>query len=291
MRTPMKLFAVCMALLLAMSGTFACAEESSEWDMLYALLEKETGYTRDQLIGTQLVFEEGQWFFCVTLKDHPVDEDGLIIGEMDSDGNLIGMEGPSKITLEELLEDDLKSCFAREDCYLRLAEVCAKWKGILATTSEEQKAEIWDKYVKVVGMGITLPTEDALDFSTAYEAALKQAAKTEGWTDEMIRMFPHRISAYYMLEGSPVWFVYLEQHSYFEPEYASDADMKKYKDSLKKAFADVNQVPPRKIGILIDANTGVLKEKVMLDYVPTKFEYLDFLIRTDEAVASIHSNE
>ena len=291
MRTPMKFFAVCMALLLAMTGICACAEESSEWDMLYALLEKETGYTRDQLIGTQLVFEEGQWFFCVTLKDHPEDEDGLIIGEMDSDGNLIGMEGPSKITLEELLEDDLKSCFAREDCYLRLAEVCAKWKGILATTSEEQKAEIWDKYVKVVGMGITLPTEDALDFSTAYEAALKQAAKTEGWTDEMIRMFPHRISAYYMLEGSPVWFVYLEQHSYFEPEYASDADMKKYKDSLKKAFADVNQVPPRKIGILIDANTGVLKEKVMLDYVPTKFEYLDFLIRTDEAVASIHSNE
>ena len=237
------------------------------------------------------MFEEGQWFFCVTLKDHPEDNDGLIIGEMDSDGNLIGMEGPSKITLDELLENDLKSCFAREDCYLRLAEVCAKWKGILATISEEQKAEIWDKYVKVVEMGITLPTEAALDFHAAYEAALKQAAESENWTDEMIRMFHHIISAYYVSDGSPVWFVYLEQHSYFEPEYASDADMKKYRDSLKKAFADVNQVPPRKIGILIDANTGVLKEKVMLDYIPTKFEYLDFLIRTDEAVASIHTNE
>ena len=287
MRTPMKFFAVCMALLLAMAGICACAEESSEWDMLYALLEKEAGYTRDQLIGTQLVFEEGQWFFCVTLKDHPEDNDGLIIGEMDSDGNLIGMEGPSKITLEELLENDLKSCFAREDCYLRLAEVCAKWKGILATISEEQKAEIWDKYVKVVEMGITLPTEDALDFSTAYETALKKAAAAEGWTEEMIRMFHHIISAYYVSDGSPVWFVYLEQHSYFEPEYASDADMKKYRDSLKKSFADVNQVPPRKIGIMIDANTGVLKEKVMLDYAPVQFNYLDFLIRTDEAVASI----
>ena len=287
MKTFLKISAMCIALLLAMAGICACAEESSEWDMLYALLEKEAGYTRDQLIGTQLVFEEGQWFFCVTLKDHPEDNDGLIIGEMDSDGNLIGMEGPSKITLEELLENDLKSCFAREDCYLRLAEVCAKWKGILATISEEQKAEIWDKYVKVVEMGITLPTEDALDFSTAYETALKKAAAAEGWTEEMIRMFHHIISAYYVSDGSPVWFVYLEQHSYFEPEYASDADMKKYRDSLKKSFADVNQVPPRKIGIMIDANTGVLKEKVMLDYAPVQFNYLDFLIRTDEAVASI----
>ena len=287
MKTFLKISAMCIALLLAMAGICACAEESSEWDMLYALLEKEAGYTRDQLIGTQLVFEEGQWFFCVTLKDHPEDNDGLIIGEMDSDGNLIGMEGPSKITLEELLENDLKSCFAREDCYLRLAEVCAKWKGILATISEEQKAEIWDKYVKVVEMGITLPTEAALDFPAAYEAALKQAAKSENWTDEMIRMFHHIISAYYVSDGSPVWFVYLEQHSYFEPEYASDADMKKYRDSLKKSFADVNQVPPRKIGIMIDANTGVLKEKVMLDYAPVQFNYLDFLIRTDEAVASI----
>lgn len=287
MKKRLTIFAICVVLLLAVAGIHSYAEENSEWDMLYAMLEKETGYTRDQLIGTQLVFEEGQWFFCVTLKDHPEDNDGLILGEMDSDGNLIGMEGPSKITLEELLENDLKSCFAREDCYLRLADVCAKWQGILATISEEQKAEIWDKYVKVVEMGIIPPTEDALDFPTAYEAALKQAAESEGWTDEMIRMFHHIISAYYVSDGSPVWFIYLEQHSYFEPEYASDANMKKYRDGLKKAFADVNQVPPRKIGILIDASTGVLKEKVMLDYAPVQFNYLDFLIRTNEAVASI----
>ena len=29
----------------------------------------------------------------------------------------------------------------------------------------------------------------------------------------------------------------------------------------------------------------------MLDYVPEEYHYLDFLIRTDEAVTSIHSNE
>ena len=287
MKTFLKISAMCIALLLVTAGVCACAEESSEWDTVYALLEKETGYTKDQLLGNQLVFEDGEWLFSVTIKDHPADEDGLLVGEMDSNGNLLGLSRPEKINLEMQLENDLKPCFNRDDCYLRLADVCAKWQDIFATISEEQKSEIWDKYVKVVEMGITLPSENALDFSTAYEAALKQAAKTEGWTDEMIRMFRHTISAYYVLDGSPVWFVYLEQHSWFEPEYESDADMNKYKDALKKAFADVNQVPPRKIGILIDANTGILKEKVMLDYVPTEFEYLDFLIRTDEAVASI----
>ena len=282
-----KIFTVCIVLLLAAAGLCACAEESSEWDMAYAALEKETGYTRDQLIGNQMVFEDGLWYFSVTVKDHPEDEDGLLIGELDSNGNLLGMDGPSKITLESLLEDDLKSCFNREDCWKRLPEVCKNWEKKLSVLSAEQKAEIWDKYVKVVELGITLPPEGALDFATAYETALKEAAAAEGWTMEMIHLFHYAISACYELDGSPVWFIYLDQHSWFEPEYASDAAMNRYKDQLKKAFADAGQVPPRKIGILIDAYTGALKEKPMLDYVPTQFVYLDFLIRTDEAVASI----
>ena len=38
---------------------------------------------------------------------------------------------------------------------------------------------------------------------------------------------------------------------------------------------------------MIDAFTGELKEKPMLDYIPVEFNYLDFLIRTKEAVESI----
>ncbi len=291
MRTPMKFFAVCMTLLLAMSGTCACAEESDGWGMAYAALEKETGYTRDQLIESQLVFEDGEWLFSVIIKDHPEDEDGLLIGEMDSDGNLINLSGPEKINLDTQLENDLKSCFNREDCWRCLAEVCQRWDKKLNALSEEQKSTIWERYLKTVERGITFPPEDALDFSTAYETALKKAAEAEGWTEEMIHMFRHVISAYYVLDGSPVWFIYLEQHFWFEPEYESDADMNKYEKELNAAFAGLNQEPPIKIGILIDAYTGELMEKPMLDYVPEEYHYLDFLIRTDEAVASIHTNE
>ena len=282
-----KIVTVCIVLLLAAAGLCACAEESSGWEMAYAALEKETGYTRNQLDPNQLVFEDGQWYFSVTVRDHPEDEDGLLIGEMDRDGNLLVLDGPSKITLESLLEEDLKSCFNREDCWKRLAEVCEKWEKKLSVLSAEQKAVIWDKYVKVVELGIMLPPEGALDFAAAYETALKEAAAAEGWTAEMIHMFRHTISACYEPEGSPAWFVYLEQHSWFEPEYESDAAMEQYDRELEAAFAAVNQKPPIKIGILIDAFTGELMEKPMLDYIPEEYNYLDFLIRTDEAVASI----
>ena len=282
-----KIFTVCIVLLLAAAGLCAFAEEGSEWDMAYAALEKETGYTRDQLIGNQMAFEDGLWYFSVTVKDHPEDEDGLLIGELDSNGNLLGMDGPSKITVESQLENDLKSCFNREDCWKRLAEVCENWEKKLSALSAEQKAHIWERYVKVVERGIMLPPEGALDFATAYETALKEAAAAEGWTEEMIHMFRHAISACCELDGSPAWFVYLERHSWFEPEYESDAVMDRYHQELETAFAAVNQEAPIKIGILIDAFTGELMEKPMLDYIPEEYNYLDFLIRTDEAVASI----
>ena len=103
----------------------------------------------------------------------------------------------------------------------------------------------------------------------------------------METLFVPGLSACYVLDGTPVWFIYLEDHSYFEEEYSTDRAMKKYQERLKEAFAGVGQIPPCKIGIVIDAFTGELKEKPMLDYIPVEFHYLDFLIRTDEAVASI----
>ena len=279
-----RFFSMFLALLLVFSCAAACAD-SGGWDLAYSLMEKYTGYSRDQVRPGQLLYEDGMLSFSVVLKSHPEDEDGLLVFEMDGQNNLVSLEGPEKISLEQQLVAALKDCFNREDCWLRLAGVHEKWSRKLSLLSEEQKAKIWDKYLRVIDLGITLPPEDALDYTAAFDTALKRAAASMGWTEEMLRMYRPVISAYYVLNSSPVWFIYLETHSWFEKDYESDAAMNQYKKQLEEAFGAVGQRAPDKIGILIDAYTGALLERPMTDYIPTEFHYLDFLIRTEEAVA------
>ena len=285
MKTMKKIAALLLGMILMLG--VACADDEAGWDLAFALVERETGYTRDRVTPGQIVKEGKKWGFSVTINDHPEDEDGLLVFEMDQKGNLLSMEGPEKINLDRQLEMQLKACFHREDCAWRLAEVCAKWKVKLADVSEEEKAKIWPRYLAVVDRGIIVPPEGALDYITAVNTAMDAAAARLGWTEDLPRMYVPIITACCTLYGEQVWFVYLEPHSRFEEEYESDRAMAKYDQELDDAFAKVNQKPPRRIGIVIDAFTGELKEKPMLDYIPVEFNYLDFLIRTKEAVESI----
>ena len=143
----------------------------------------------------------------------------------------------------------------------------------------------------VINLGIVVPPDTVLSYPEARQAALQQLAEAEGWTDDMPELFSIWVSAYYTLDDTPVWFFGLRTHSYSESEYESDAAMEKYSKELDTAFDKVNQVAPREIGILINAGTGELVEKPMLDYIPVKFLRMDFLIRTDAAVASIADND
>ena len=287
MKTMKKVIALIMIMLLAAGNAMAVNDEN-EWGPAFAVLERETGLSRDEVRTYQIFYEDGIWSFSVVMKNHPEDEDGLLVFETDDNWNLISMEGPEKINLDRQLEIELKDCFHRDDCAWRMAEVCAKWQVKLEGVSQEQKSKIWPRYLAVIDRGIIVPPEGALDYNTALAAARDAASERMGWKGiDMETLFVPGLSACYVLDGTPVWFIYLEDHSYFEEEYSTDRAMKKYQERLKEAFAGVGQVPPCKIGIVIDAFTGELKEKPMLDYIPVEFHYLDFLIRTDEAVASI----
>lgn len=285
MKTMKRMMALVLVMILVLGA--ACAGDAAGWELAYGMLERETGYTRDQLCPGQIMYEDGKWAVSVTVTDHPEDEDGLLVFEMDDSGRLLFMEGPEKINLDRQLEMQLKDCFHREDCAWRLAEVCAKWQVKLADVSEAEKDKIWPRYLAVVDRGIIVPPEGALDYTAAVNTAMDAAAGRLGWTEDLPRMYVPIITACCMLYGKPVWFVYLETHSRFEKEYESDRAMAKYDRELDEAFAKVGQKPPRRIGIVIDAFTGELKEKPMRDYIPVEFNYLDFLIRTKEAVESI----
>lgn len=267
------------------------AEASDGWTRALALIEQKMGYTADQLEKNNLVYSDGVWAFSVTIIDHPADEDGLIVGEMDSNGKLLCLTGPEKISLEQQLLADLKSCFNRNDCYLLLAEVCQHWNERLADADEDTLADIWDKYLSVLSLGIRVPSDNAISYDAAYAAAWAQLIASEGWSEDMADMFRLAISAYYTLDDVPVFFFYFERHSYFEAEYSTDKAMNQYRQALDAAFSAVGQTPPLCIGILVNAQTGKLVEPAMMDYVPSQFHYLDFLIRTEEALNSMEVGE
>lgn len=270
----------------AMMGSSAWAEADG-WSMALTLVEQEMGYTAEQLEKNELIYADGVWAFSVTIREHPVDEDGLIVGQMDASGQKISLSAPSKISLEQQLVDDLKSCFNQPDCCILLADVCRQWNERLAGADEETLATIWEKYRAVLQMGIMVPPEDALDHEAARDAAWTQLTAAEGWTEQMADLFRLSISACYVLDDSPVYFFYWERHSYMEAAYSTDRAMERYRHALSTAFAQVEQSPPLCIGVLVDAETGELVEMPMMDYVPSQFHYLDFLIRTEDAVNSI----
>lgn len=267
------------------------AEESDVWALALALVEQEMGYSADELEKNNLVYSDGVWGFSVTIIDHSLEEDGLIVGQMDASGKKINLSSPSKISLEQQLVNDLKSCFNREDCYLVLADVCKKWNERLADANEEVLASIWDKYRAILELGVTTPPDDMMDYDTVYAMAWKKLVASEGWPEEMKDMFRLAISAYYVLDDSPVYFFYFERHSYFEAAYSTDTAMDQYLEALNAAFSGIGQKPPLRIGVLVHAQTGELVEQPLLDYAPTQFHYLDFLIRTEEAVDSIRTGE
>ncbi len=277
-----------VALIFTLIASFAVAEEDKGWELAFALIERETSYTRDQLEKVNLVYGNGQYAFSVKIIDHPADEDGLLVGEMDASGNKISLTGPEKIDIGAQIQSDLKGCFNRRDCYLLLAEVCTTWNEKLAQMDAAVVEEnVWEKYRAILAMGITTPPDDVIAYDAAYDAAWTELAAYENWTEEAEPLFRLVISAYYVLNDEPVYSFCFENHSYFEDEYSTEAAMKRYEKKLKAYFTERGQQTPRRIGVVVSAKTGKLVEAPMLDYIPVQFHYLDFFIRTDEAVASI----
>ncbi len=274
-------------LLMAFFIPSAMAEEEII-NRLYAIIREQRGYTREQLSVNQMEYSDGVWGFSVTVLDHPEDEDGLLVGEMDAAGNLMTLEGPQKTSLDRQLESDLKACFNRDEGYLLLPKVREKWLPILDGLPPEELSRIFDKYVAAIRVPLSLPQEGAIPFDQAREAAISQLASEPGWSRAQAEMFRLAITAYCTPKdiGRPVYFFLFAQHSPIEDAYASARAMERYAKELKKAFGGE---APIQFAVLVDAANGELAEPIVLDYAPIRFHYLDFFIRTPEFVQAVEA--
>lgn len=255
------------------------------WNKALTLVEAETGYSDKQLEKRQIVYENNIWAFSVYISEHAADVDGLIVGQMDRDGNLIKLSGPEKVSLNRQLEEDLKSCFNRENGYKHLKTIHDKWACIFQSLSEDQINSINSRYTEVIRLDIDLPDKNSISYEMAYDAALHHLAQLPGWSKAHAKLFRLSISAYYTPKdiGRPVYFFYFEQHSYFEDDYSTKSAMDKYDAELLKAFG---KKAPYQFSIMVDAIDGSLVEPPIIDYPSVQFHYLDFLIRTDEIIVA-----
>ena len=62
-------------------------------DLAFDVLERETGLSRDEVRTSQIFYEDGIWSFSVVMKNHPEDEDGLLVFETDDNWNLRKVAG------------------------------------------------------------------------------------------------------------------------------------------------------------------------------------------------------
>lgn len=276
------LLATCMSLMLPLLADAQLQSEAQAWDLIFPLVERNTGYDERQLEKQQIEYEAGVWAFSLLISDHPTDEDGLLVGQIDQAGNLLYLHGPEKISIDRQLEDSLKRCFNRYDCYLQLKEVHDTWKPVLQKLSEDQISEIYPSYIAVINLNMPSSDDAVISYDDAYEAALQYMAQQPGWSDKKARMFRLAISAYYIPEDikKPVYFFYFEKHSLFEEAYSTERAMNKYRAELIEAFEGA---PPYRFSLMVDANNGKLIETPVIDY-HSEFHYLDFLIRTEKVI-------
>ena len=78
MKTIMKAVILMMVMILA-AGNAMAANDESEWNLAFDVLERETGLSRDEVRTSQIFYEDGIWSFSVVMKNHPEDEDGLLV--------------------------------------------------------------------------------------------------------------------------------------------------------------------------------------------------------------------
>lgn len=272
-----KLLCVLMALGSILLAASALAE-SDAWARIYDALER-LGYPAEDLQPGQCASDANGTTFSVIIRDHPADEDGLLVGVITPSGDLQILQTPGKIILDRQLETELKACFNRDDCYLLLPEVCRKYRAIFATMTEEEIDEqVWPLYADVVRLDVRLPEEGAIPWDTAYALALDHLAEQPGWSSEPARMLRLAISAYCVPEdvGRPVYLFYLEPHSQFEAAYSSDRAYSAYHAKLEGYFGGKL---PCHMCVLVDAMDGSLAAKPTIEFAPIQFNYLEHVVR------------
>lgn len=277
----LKIMAVLLVLCLTLP--FAALAEPMETGMK----EKACQVLREQLgLGEESVtyeqggkFWEGEtpvWSFTFVLKEHPEDEDGLILVDFSLDGALLSVTTSQKISLHEQLTNDYFQRawpYSLEDLY----EIKQKWEPRIPEleSSYAGSRQFLEEAIRRLRVHISLPTPQEYPPADARRTAKDVILSLPGWTEEKFRMYPLYLEVFYDSQevGRPIYqFVYSREDctaGRFKEETWETYEQE-YLQPLYALWGGTNETTPYYISVRLDGKTGKLVEDPLIAFPPVQ---------------------
>ena len=254
------------------------AETNDVWEKFYPYCESELGYTRDDLTPNQYQqYDDGSWAFSFYVKDAEPMTNGLVIGELNSDGKLIEITGPVPVSTAEWLNQQVRKCMFN---YRELYLLKQQWEPKLDSIPEKDMAilnsvQSFNPILDFLRLNIVLPDEKCISYEDAKQKSIEIIETMDGWTKEKTDHIGIVVEMIYIPFGMdhPVWqFIYTATSDVFHEKIVLFG--REYTDALAREFnrlfdeedAVFGKDIPYKISIRIDAYTG---EQVGETYIET----------------------
>ena len=282
-----RLLAICLCLLtlpLTALADGVTDRENRMWAWVDALLPEQTDlgpgdYDHNQIVGDP----DNGWNFSIVLKEHPEDNNGLLVYHLTPAGELMLTESPMTLTLNQQAHAAILACRG-EGHYMELAQVVLDWAGRLDLLDWSRPEDVRHSDITdILKLDVRFPEEGTISYEEALAAAKEYLLAQPGWTEETLTHFMETFSMYTVPEdiGRPVWlFVFHKASNTPETQAMSSKAYSEYLDKLY-SYTINGEEEPVEFSVLIDAADGSLAEAPRYDYRPVKYIWTDFLVRPE----------
>ena len=265
-----------MALVILTLSASITAYAEAPMDQIYQYVEEQLGYTREELALNQTAeTEEGGLVFSLKLKEADPATNGLVIGELDAQGNFIRLEGPQAIDLRtQYVNDWQKNRFHYDTLY----DLVQRWRPIVDALSPEELAEFDSrKHIRTIETFVhhdfRLPGSEHIAYEDAVAHAREALLQLPGWTQEKVGLMGISAEAFHVPLGmeQPVYQFIFERASSVEQSKAALSDGPYTFDQdawVAKEQAVFGDNHPWRISIRIDAQTGAVVGTILVEYPP-----------------------
>ena len=271
-----RLMILLMMTVLLVCGSMAGFAET-QLDQIYQYVEEQLGYTREELTMNQTAeTEEGGLVFSLKLKEADPATNGLVIGELDAQGNFIRLEGPQAIDLlTQYVNDWQKNRFH----YNTLYDLVQRWRPIVDALSPEELAEFdYLKHIRTIEAFVhhdfRLPGPEHIAYEDAVTYAQEALLQLPGWTQEKVNLMCISTEAFHVPLGmeQPVYqFVFKLASSVERLKAAlSDGPYTFDRDAwVAKEDAVFGDNRPIRVSVRIDSQTGAVVGTLLVEFAPT----------------------